>query len=149
MTWKALLIFPPLHTPPDTHVPHFPVPTRRCTLAQRQSLTRPGLSKQMADGLEGTGPLTPLVTPLGVEGASLLRRLQLAAIHLHRGGLGQDCLNVSVCHWVFLLLGGIKHLHVTNSEAGERTTLWELESHPRSRWRATPAWSCKRPLLRL
>ena len=70
----------------------------------------------MADGLKGAGPLTPLVVPLGVVAASLVRGLQLAAIHLHCGGLGQNCLDVSVCHGVLLLLGGIKHLHVTNSQ---------------------------------
>ena len=67
-------------------------------------LTRPGLSKHVADRFEGAGPLTPLVTPLLMVAASLLRRLQLAAIHSYCRGLGQYCLNVSVCHWVLSLL---------------------------------------------
>ena len=106
---------PPAPPPPQALPPSLPSPHKEMhtsTASVTMSLTRPGLCKQMTDGEEGAGPLTPLVTPLGVVAASLVRRLQLAAIHLHRGGLGQYCLNVSVCHWVLLLLGLIKHLHV-------------------------------------
>lgn len=67
------------------------------------SLTGPGLTKQVADGFEGAGPLTPLAAAVMVVAASLLRRLQLAAIHLYCGGLGQYCLNVSVCYWILFL----------------------------------------------
>ena len=66
----------------------------------------------MADGFKGAGPLTPLVAAILNVAARLVRRPQLASIYLHCGGLGQYCLNVSVCHWVLLLLGCIKDLHV-------------------------------------
>lgn len=91
----------------------------------------------MADGLEGAGPLTPLVGPFGVVAASLVRGLQLAAVHLHRGGLAQDCLNVSVCHWVLLLLGCIKNLQARKQEVGG-SQRWRLDQC----WglQAVPGW---------
>ena len=113
-------------------------------------LTRPGLCKQMADGLKGAGPLTPLVAPLGVVAASLVRRPQLAAVHLHCGGLGQNCLDVSVCHWVLLLLGGIKHLRterwVCRPPFGGRKAT-PNGGGKRALLEATPGGNCKAPLL--
>lgn len=169
LTSAALYVFHLLNPPPPVTTPAHKALVLPVTIPHKEHsishriLTRPGLCKQMADGLKGAGPLTPLVGPLGVVAASFARRLQLAAIHLHCGGLGQNCLNVSVCHWVLLLLGGIKHLHFSNSEVGVQTAffgagkmpLLEMASDPCLESQATlleiarhPYWNWYAPLLR-